>query len=298
MRVLTAAGLSCLLVAGCVLGANKPSKVADGEMYQPGDPTYDEFFKSLYEAQLTLGQAPDREKTARQEVAKAVDAPPTATNDELSAALEKRLDTLAKSGVSVKVSTSGLDGGNPTAKVVKSGTPAGTDADAVTSLESGVGDAAKLLAELRHIKPVLAHLNDELPPLDPKVDTAFRKESSRTRSEIHSNLTDAGKLLPLMVTRENEVDARVVELLRALEKVSPPAVAPTPAPETTPPKKKDKKGVKGTPPKSTTPVAEKPAKPKPETSTEPKPEKPKPEPAAEPKPEPKPAKPKPADFEP
>jgi hypothetical protein len=273
---------------------SKPSKVADGEMYQPGEPTYDEFFKSLYAVQLTMGQAPDRERKVREAVAKIADAPPTATPDELSTALDKRLDALAKAGVSVKVSTSALDGNDPTAKVVKSGTPSGADADAVGSLESAVRDGALLLTDLRHARPELTRLKDALPPLDPKVDTAFHDESSRTRKEVRQNLTDAGKLLPLMVSRDEEVDGRVVALFHALEKASPPAVPSPPPPEEPPaPKKKDKKAAqaKGTLPK---PPSEKPAKPKPD-ATESKPPKPAPEPAAEPKP----SKPKPAeDFEP
>jgi hypothetical protein len=298
-RALVVAVATCFFATSCVLAGSRPSKVANGEKYEPGQPTYDEFFSSLYAVQLTMGQAPDRAQKARESIAKTVDVPPTASADELSAALDKRLDLLAKSGVSVKVSTSGLDGTDPTAKVVKSGTPAGGDAETVTALESAVHDAAALLLELRHAKPELSRLTDALPPLDPKVDTAFSDESSRQRAEVHKNLSDAGKLLPLMVSREADVDGKLVELFHALEKASPPAIAtPPPAPEVTD-KKKSKKGA---PAKATGPAAEKSAKPKPVEAAEPRPAKPAPE-AAEPRPkpadEPKPPKPKPSqDFEP
>ncbi|HVW30743.1 MAG TPA: hypothetical protein VHC69_35545 [Polyangiaceae bacterium] len=277
-----ALAVSLCLASGCV--RSKPSTVASGEMYQPGEPTYDEFFKSLYAVQLMLGQAPGRQESARQGIAKAVDAPPAASPDDLSAALDKRLDALAKSGVSVKVSTSGLDGEDPTAKVVKSGTPSGADADTVTSLETSVHDAIALLVDLRHSKPELARLKEALPPLEPKVDTAFKDAPSRKRREVRSNLSDAGKLLPLMVAREEEVDGEVVELFHALEKASPPAVATPPPAAEAPPvkKKKEKKG-----------AGEKPAKTKPDEGGE---SKPAPQAAA---PAPKPAKAKPSeDFEP
>jgi hypothetical protein len=277
----------------CSCMRSKPSNVASGEMYQPGEHTYDEFFKSLYAVQLAMGQAPDREERVRQSVAKAVDAPPTATSDELSAALDKRLDALAKSGVSVKVSTSGLDGDDPSAKVVKSGTPNGTDAEAVTSLEDAVHDGVALLVDLRHSKPELARLKAALEPLEPKVDTAFKDESSRKRREVKSNLNDAGKLLPLMAAREEEVDGKVVSLFQALEKASPPAIAAPPAPETPPAttKKKKKGGAKaGAEPK------EKPPKAKPSEGGDSKPPQAEaPKPAAQPKP----SKAKPSeDFEP
>lgn len=270
---------------------SKPSNVASGQMYQPGEPTYDEFFKSLYAVQLTMGQAPEREERVRQSVAKLVDAPPTASADDLSTALDKRLGALAKSGVSVKVSTSGLGGDDPSAKVVKSGSPSGADAEVVTTLETAVQDGVALLVDLRKSKPELTRLKDALGPLGPKVDTAFKDESSRKRKEVKSNLTDAGKLLPLMVSREEEVDGKVVALFHALEKASPPAIAAPPAPEPPPPakKKKDKKSA----PKAAGEPKEKPAKAKPPEGAEPPPQ------AEAPKPAAKPPKAKPSeDFEP
>jgi hypothetical protein len=282
------------LTSSC--GPPKPSKVADGQMYQPGEPTYDEFFKSLYAVQLTMGQAPDREQRVRQSVAKVADAPPTASDDDLSTALDKRLDALAKSGVSVKVSTSGLDGDDPSAKVVKSGTPSGADAETVTSLESAVNDGVALLVDLRKSKPELARLKDALPSLEPKVDTAFKDEPSRKRREVKSNLTDAGKLLPLMAAREEEVDGKIVGLFHAMEKASPPAIAAPPAAEPPAPHKK-KKDKKSAPSKGAAAPKEKPSKSKPAQSGESKPaaqtEAPPPKPPAE-KPKAKPSE----DFEP
>jgi hypothetical protein len=243
-----------------------------------------------------MGQAPDREERVRQGIAKVVDAPPTASTDELSAALDKRLDALGKSGVSVKVSTSGLDGDDPSAKVVKSGTPGGADAEAVTSLEDAVHDGVALLVDLRHSKPELTRLKDALEPLDPKVDTVFKDESSRKRREVRSNLADAGKLLPLMVAREDEIDGKVVALFHALEKASPPAIAAPPAAEA-PPSAKKKKDKKGAPAKAAD-EKEKPAKTKP-PQTESKPSPAAEAPAPKPAPEPKPPKAKPSeDFEP
>jgi len=276
------------LAAGCAL-RSKPSNVANGEMYQPGDPTYDEFFKSLYAVQLTMGEAPGREERVRVSVANLVAAPPTASPEDLSAALDKRLDAFGKTGVSVKVSVTGLDGDDPTAHVVKSGAPTGADAEALTSLEDAVRDAVALLLDLRHSKPELERLKEALPPLDPKVDTAFKDASSRKRREIRDNLTDAGKLIPLMVAREAEVDGKVVDLFHALEKASPPAIAAPPPAEAPPPKKKKEK--KGAQAKN----GAGPEKTKSGETPESKPAK-EPAPPAAPS---KPSKPKPAeDFEP
>ena len=287
-RRVTMALLAAALSVGCV---RKParSEVASGNRFEAGEPSYDEFFKSLYDLQLTMGHAPDREQAVRQGLVKVADAPPTATNDDLSAALDKRLDAFGKTGVSVKVSVTGLDGDDPTAHVVKSGAPTGADAEALTSLEDAVRDAVALLLDLRHSKPELERLKEALPPLDPKVDTAFKDASSRKRREIRDNLTDAGKLIPLMVAREAEVDGKVVDLFHALEKVSPPAIAAPPPAEAPPPKKKKEK--KGAQAKN----GAGPEKTKSGETPESKPAK-EPAPPAAPS---KPSKPKPAeDFEP
>jgi len=283
--------------------------VATGQIYEPGEPSYDGFFKSLYEMQLTLGHAPDREQAVRQNLAKVADALPTATTDELSSAVDKKLDALSKSGVAIKVSATDLDKDTPSAHLVTLGTVASADSEAVATLDQSIKDAVSLLTDLRHAQPELAKLDDGIGPLETKVDDAFHDRRSSTKTEVRQNLTDAKALIPLMKTRRDEVDLHMVELLRALQKASPPAVAAPPAPAPAPEqpvvkKKKDKKAATAEPkPKPATEDA-KPVKPKAPSETapkaEPKPAKPveseKPAQAPEP---PKPAKPKPAeDFEP
>lgn len=284
----------CVLVAGCVVGRGAPSKVASGEIYEAGEPTYDEFFKSLYAEQLLMGQAPDRERAVKQKLTKVAEVADAASADELSNGIEKKLDGLARKGVAAKISTTGLDGNDPAARVVAVGT---ADDENVRALDLAVKDGIGLLTELRHAKPELTRLKEALPPLEPKVDTAFSRDSSGKKAEVRKNLADAERLIPLMMSRGDEVDARIVELFRALEKASPAAVAEPPSTlGDTNAKKKDKKA----PPKAA-------AEPKPKTKhaeatpAEPKPPKP---PEAEPKakpaePAPKAAKPKPSeDFEP
>ena len=100
---------ACIAMAGCAVGRGGPSNVASGQVYAPGEPTYDEFFKSLYAQQLLMGQAPDREKAVKQKLTKVADVAETASADELSSGIEKKLDGLAKKGVAAKVSTTGLD---------------------------------------------------------------------------------------------------------------------------------------------------------------------------------------------
>lgn len=285
--------LACLLVTACAIRGGQ-SKVASGQIYEPGEPTYDAFFKSLYAEQLLMGQAPDREHAVKQKLAKVAEVPDTASADELSSGIEKKLDGLAKKGLAAKISTTNLDGNDPAARVVAVGT-ASADDESVRTLDEAVKDGIGLLTELRHAKVEVARLKEALPPLEPKVDTAFSSGTRGKKAEVRQNLADAERLIPLMASRGDEVDARIVDLFRGLEKASPAAIAAPPSTlGDTSTKKKDKKAAAQKPP----PKA--PADQKPKASTEPKPPKPA---EAEPKPakpaEPKAAKPKPSeDFEP
>ena len=291
LRAIVAALAACASLAGCA-GRGGPSKVASGQIYEPGEPTYDAFFKSLYGVQLLMGQAPDREHTFKQKLTKIAEVPETASADELSSGMEKRLDGLAKKGVAAKVSTTGLDGNDPGARVVAVGTAA--DDETIKALDQAVKDGIALLTDLRHAKPELMRLKEELPPLEPKVDEAFAAASTRQKkAEVRGNLTDAEKLIPLMLSRGDEVDARVVELFHALERASPAAVAAPPSTLGDTDAKKDKKPA----PKKAAPKApaEPKAKPK-QVDTAPAEPKAKP---AKPAEEAKPAKPKASeDFEP
>jgi len=298
MQLKTAFVLAGLLLSACVIKPGR-SDVADGKLYEAGEPSYDEFFKSLYDVQLTMGHAPERAESVRQGLVKVADAPPAASGDELAAALDKRLDALSKHGVAVKLSSSELEGPDPTGKLVTSGTASDpADAKTVSDLEQTVKDAASLLTDLRHAKPELERLKEAVPPLSEKVDKAFADAPKRKRGAVKQNLDDAEKLIPLMESRREEVDGHVMDLLHAVEKASPPAIVTPPAELTDAAlkKKKEKKQkgeAKGAAPKE--PKAEAPKAPKPpkaEAPKEPKAETPKAEPP--PKPKPKPAD----DFEP
>jgi hypothetical protein len=313
LQLALGAALALVLCTACVRRGG-PTDVAAGKLYEPGEPTYDEFFKSLYSIQLSMGTAPDREQGVRQRLAKVAEVPSSATDDDLSAGLTKRLDGWSKQGVAVKVSTSDLEGAEPGAKVVTTGTAsAPADKESIDELDQAVKDGASLLVDLRHAKPELTKLSDEQASLEPKIDTAFKDSRSRKRAEIKQNFVDADKLLPMMTSRQQIIDGRLVALFHALEKTSPTAVAATPPPpEPAAAKKKDKKAAKAS--KAPALAMEKPPKPKKDKEfkpklelggAEPKPPKPKPAPEEAPKPKPAPEeapKPKPKapseDFEP
>jgi hypothetical protein len=279
----------CASVPGCLFTSPGPSNVAQGKQYASGEAEYDRFFSELYLVQLAMGQAPNREQAIRERIASVTGAPATASTEELADALDKRAAALSKAGVTLRLSTTDLDEGKaPTATLVTSGTATEpNDVQCVAALSQSVKEAAALVADMRAAKPTIDRLNHEAPGLSPGVDTAFHKSSAGKKKEVRKNLHDAEQLIPLMEARANEVDQRVVTLLRKLSKVlgtSAAAPAPPPEPEEKPvPKKGKGKGAGHAEPKAAPKPAEgKPAEPKPDKAAEPKAEKPASKPKAPP----------------
>jgi len=56
---------SAIVVPGCFFGSPGPSNVATGKLYVSGEASYDQFFSELYQVQLPMGQAGDREVANR-----------------------------------------------------------------------------------------------------------------------------------------------------------------------------------------------------------------------------------------
>ena len=69
---LTAAGLVVCATGCSILGSPGPSAVSQGQKYQSGDPTFDEFFGNLYDMQVELAQSSASEKEIREELVKKV----------------------------------------------------------------------------------------------------------------------------------------------------------------------------------------------------------------------------------
>jgi hypothetical protein len=89
--------------AGC-LGHGGPSAVAQGQIYESGDPTYDDFFSAVHELQVEMAQAPKAEKEIRMDLGRTLgveadeddEAPaPTAANQPSGASVST--DNLAQS---------------------------------------------------------------------------------------------------------------------------------------------------------------------------------------------------------
>ncbi|HMR75214.1 MAG TPA: hypothetical protein PKD61_08880, partial [Polyangiaceae bacterium] len=87
---------------GCLFGSGGPSAVGQGKQYQSGDPTFDEYFQSLYDLQVELAKAPSDEKEIRRELAKQLKGDPDASATLLAKRAEKRAKELATAGTGLK----------------------------------------------------------------------------------------------------------------------------------------------------------------------------------------------------
>jgi hypothetical protein len=287
-----------VLSLGLALGATScvnnrgPSDVSQAKEYKSGNAEYDEFFSEVYQLQVALGKAPDRERAIRQQLSQALGIDGASRAEEIAEAISKRAGNLGKPPAKLKLELSGLETkGSPAAVLTTTGTISDAKDKAVAdAIDQASKDTAALLGDARRSSAATEHLKTQAPALESKLDATFG--SSVKKGDVSKNLKDAEQMIPLMASRATEIEERALELLKKLEKsVNLPEIAPMKVnlePETG---KKGKEKPKGGAPKAAGHAQPKPAEPKPQSGSE--------ESEAPKKPAPKPA-PAPAsdDFEP
>ncbi len=225
---------------GCLFGSGGPSAVGQGKQYQSGDPTFDEYFQSLYDLQVELAKAPSDEKEIRRELAKQLKGDPDASATLLAKRAEKRAKELATAGTGLKAEVSGLGEGDPAAEI----NAAGNDLDAdgkefVDAVKAAIVSQAKLHNRMKKAGRIIEKLSGMSAALEQQVDGAFRKSVSQ-KGEVRKNLADAKKLLPIMQARADEVasnaETAVKKLIEAVNTDDgsfnkPPPPPPPPPPE-------------------------------------------------------------------
>jgi hypothetical protein len=212
---------------GCIFGSPGPSNVAVGKLYVSGESQYDQFFSELYQVQLPMGQAADREANNRARVATLLGVAPAAPPEQIADALDQRAIALGKAGLTLKVRAAGLDAGTPSAELLVSGTPAKpADQGLVSALAQSLKDEAALIADLRRERPRIEQLRPVPDALEPGIDVTFRKGGAPKKAEVRKNVRDAGRLIPLMARRSVELDHQAAEFIEKVQKVVGTAPAP------------------------------------------------------------------------
>jgi hypothetical protein len=239
---------------GCsVLGSSGPSAVGQGKEYVSGHAEFDQFFHELFELQVAMAQAPDTQKSNRQALAEATGAGADAAPDALIEKVKERLDAVAAAGVHMRLvlpelARVGTSDERQSARLdVMGATPAEDGRTLIEAVQKAANDELTLLASLRRNKQRIDALPNRAATLDTQVDTVFRKSLAK-RSEVHKNIEDAQKLIPLMRSRADELIGSTEQVLPRLKQAvdhnaaefdRPPPPPPPPEPE--PPPEEDKK---------------------------------------------------------
>jgi hypothetical protein len=284
--------------AGCQFFAHPgPSDVAQGRYFSSGNPDYDTFFVELYHLQVELKDAPEQVAEPRQELAKSLDVGLDA--DVIKEALGKRAAELGGKQVKLTVAR-GTDSDKPVSLKV-TGSPAGDDAEFVKTLEQALAKIGELESTIGGWQKSLDALPKQETELTDGFGAAFASAPPGKRADVKKNLTDAQKIIELLVARAKDAEHANAELLGAVVAALGETAAPSneKASEAAPEKasneknekgdRSEKKGRKGTPPAAKAARAPKPPPPAPKPAPKP----PAPKPPA-PKPEPKSAAEKPA----
>jgi hypothetical protein len=261
LSIWIALGLTPFVAPACssVLGTSGPSPVAQGMYYSSGNPHFDEFFVVFHDSQVAMGSAGDRAKASTATLVTALGLPADTNHETLLDKTKLAADELESGGIHVRLTMPDLDSPNPPAPSAKVDTMGGTPDDAKRKIIDAIQDSAneglKLVAELRNRKTTLTQLRVQAITLDTEVDDAFRKEGPGQKHDVHKNLQDAQKLVPLMDARADEVLRDQIGFLKSLKPAvdrnvaafnapTAPPEQPQPPEEEKPKKKKSKSSAK------------------------------------------------------
>jgi hypothetical protein len=199
-----------------------PSAVGRGLKYETGKAQFDQFFSALHDWQVKLEQAPGRERAIRAQLAADLEIKDGATPGLLSADVERRARELASSGIRTRLEVEGYDAEDAldvsaTLRVSGPEIP-GPARQAAESIVLASRHELALMAELRSDANQLERQLALSALLEDGVDEAFRAAGPSKTAEVHKNLSDARKIIPLMVSRARELAEQAKKLVRALER--------------------------------------------------------------------------------
>ena len=195
--------------AGCRLGPQGPTTVAQGHYFSTGNSQYDEFFVRLHRMQVELKAAPETLASVRGDLTRGLALEPNADAEGIRSALTKKASELNARGAALIV-----DRGREPAqsRLAVTGAVAQADRELVKTL----GDAFARVGEVRGRFGAWQGELEWLPPtgaaLDGSVEAAFVGQSRGTRDDVHENLVDAQKVVALMTARVKEIEATSSEL--------------------------------------------------------------------------------------
>ncbi len=215
--------LLSLLVAACEL--HGPSRVAQGQLYYAGSPTYDAFFRDVHQQQVDAAGWDDDRRNAHRSLVSALELTPDAADVTIVQATHEAASKTAKQPGSVRLD---VDGTN--AHVVASG-----GADASGALFRAVEDTARQELErakrLHGLEPRIDAMSRTGGDLSGRAKADFASRGVGKETEVETELSASLDVLRKLKSRA-ESDAResedfVADLERALETASEDRAAKT-----------------------------------------------------------------------
>jgi hypothetical protein len=269
-----------LATSACqLLARGGPTAVAQGRYFSTGNPEYDDFFIDLHRLQVELNDAPAQAAAPRAALAEKLEV--GLDTEVIREALKKRVTELA--GRSVKLAVEKPSEPTKPLALRVTGSPSGADAELKATLDETLGKASELKLRVGGWLKLLDELPGRATALEGSVNAAFVGTSPGKREDIKKNLTDAKKVVEILVTRAKDAERTNSELLEAVTSAlgeAPAAASPETAPATEDPKP-EKKARKAPPPSRPRPAR---APTPPKANAPPPPSKPS-TPAPAPKPE-------------
>jgi hypothetical protein len=270
-RLLLAA-LAASLTAACEPVG--PSRVASGQLYSAGEPTYDAYFRDVHQQQVDASTWPDERRAAHKSLVTALELTPDApdvtlvqgSHDAASKAMKQGSLRLDIDGTNARtVATGGANDGGPLFRAI----------------EEAAHAELERAKRLHALEPRLDALTKQGTDLEGRAPTDFKTRGPMRQKEISSELESSVTVLSDLKARASrearESEDFVADLERALETASEDRAA-KPGKGRKPKKDKADKGDDDKPKATSKPSGE--PKPAPE---------PKPQPEAKPAPPPKPA---------
>ncbi len=269
----TLVAFGCALTPSCIATSPGASQVAQGQLYQSGEPLYDEFFQQLHTAQVAMQEAPADESRIRGELAQALTSIQSASGgsagsaavaaatsapggaeesagDEksegdaggdptapaaLAAAVRQRVEAIAwRAKLSVEI-TGELGDEGVTVELAWVGKPRMADRELGQAIEQALSGELSVLARMRQHRAELERLGSMAQGLEKNADSVFRRAGLAKRAEVKKNLRDAQVLIPLMEGRAQEVTTLAERLARQLRATATAEQGPpAPAPPPAP----------------------------------------------------------------
>jgi hypothetical protein len=206
----------------CSLFVSPPSStVGQGLRFRSGNPEFDQFFADLHSLQISVAEAPDRERAIRAELASELGIKGGATVGVLVTEVRERTEQLQRSNVRTKLEVEGYTADDPLDVAATLRTSGGHLSGPSQRFAESVVRASRaeltFMANARRDARRLEKLLAVSALLEDAIDDAFRVGGPAKRAEVEKNLADARKLIPLMVVSARDVADRAQRVVRALQ---------------------------------------------------------------------------------